>query len=66
MSSLSQGTLKMLRTAQNLPLARLDRLRLSEPLQQESLSMLHAYGKSLFQRDIVSWRHLWRQPRRRS
>jgi DNA repair protein RecO (recombination protein O) len=66
MSSLSQGTLKMLRTAQNLPLQRLDRLRLSEPLQQESLSMLHAYGKSLFQRDIVSWRHLWRQPRRRS
>lgn len=55
---LSQGTIRLLRTAQDLPLQRLDRLRFSEPLQSESLVMLHAYGRSLFQRDIVSWRHL--------
>lgn len=55
---LSQGTIRLLRTAQDLPLQRLDRLRFSEPLQSESLNMLHAYGRSLFQRDIVSWRHL--------
>lgn len=59
---LSQGTIKMLRAAQDLPLQRLDRLRLSESMQVEALHMLHAYGRNLFQRDIISWRHLWRRP----
>lgn len=60
---LSPGTVKVLRVAQHLPLERLDRLRLSGPMLQEALAMLHHYGRNLLQRDIVSWRQLRRTPR---
>lgn len=55
---LSQGTIKMLRSAQTQPLERLHRLKISGTILQESLSLLHDYGKQLFQREIFSWKHL--------
>ncbi len=54
--ALSHGTIKILRSAQDLPLARLHRLKISGTIRQEALAILHAYGRHLFQRDIVSWR----------
>lgn len=54
--SLSHGTIKILRSAQDLPLDRLNRLKISGPLLQEALAILHAYGRHLFQRDIRSWK----------
>ena len=53
---LSHGTLKVLRSAQDLPLERLHRLSLSGTILHEALNVLHAYGNHLFQRDIVSWK----------
>lgn len=53
--SLSQGTIKILGSAQHQPLERLHRLKITGTLLQEALAMLHAYGGQLFQRDIVSW-----------
>ena len=58
---LSQGTIKMLRSAQVQPLERLHRLKISGNILQESLSLLHDYGKQLFQREIISWKLLQRQ-----
>ena len=55
---LSQGTLKSLTVALNQPLNRLHRLQLSTTSQREALSFLHAYGRQLFQREIVSWAFL--------
>jgi DNA repair protein RecO (recombination protein O) len=54
--TLSQGTIKILRSAQDLPLERLHRLKISGTLLQEALAILHTYGRHLFQRDIVSWK----------
>ena len=53
---LSQGTLKVLRSAQDLPLERLHRLSLSGTILREALNVLHTYGNHLFQRDIISWK----------
>jgi DNA repair protein RecO (recombination protein O) len=53
---LSHGTLNVLRRAQDLPLERLHRLSLSGTILREALNVLHAYGRHLFQRDIISWR----------
>ncbi len=54
--ALSHGTIKILRSAQDLPLERLHRLKISGTILHEALNLLHAYGRQLFQRDIVSWR----------
>ena len=58
---ISRGTIKMLRSAQTQPLERLHRLKISGSILQESLSLLHDYGKQLFQREIFSWKHLPKQ-----
>ncbi|MBU1566323.1 MAG: DNA repair protein RecO [Proteobacteria bacterium] len=54
--SLSHGTIKILRSAQDLPLERLHRLKISGTILQEALTILHSYGRHLFQRDIISWK----------
>lgn len=53
---LSLGTIKMLRSAQDQPLERLHRLKISGSILYETLSLLQNYGNQLFQRDIVSWK----------
>jgi DNA repair protein RecO (recombination protein O) len=53
--SLALGTIKLLSSAQDLPLERLPRLQFSAQALDESLSILHRYGRQLFQRDIHSW-----------
>ena len=55
---LSRGTIKSLTAALHQPLERLHRLHLSDISQKEALSFLHAYGRQLFQREIVSWTFL--------
>jgi DNA repair protein RecO (recombination protein O) len=54
--AISHGTIKILRSAQDLPLERLHRLKLSGTILHEALTILHAYGRHLFQRDIISWK----------
>jgi DNA repair protein RecO (recombination protein O) len=56
--AISHGTIKILRSAQDLPLERLHRLKISGTIRLEALKILHAYGRYLFQRDIVSWKIL--------
>ncbi len=58
---LSQGTIKILQSAQAQPLERLHRLRISGNILQEALSLLHDYGRQLFQREIISWKLLQKQ-----
>lgn len=53
---LSHGTLKILKAAQDCPLGRLHRLKLAGPVLSEALSLLHRYGRTLFQREINSWK----------
>ena len=53
---LSHGTLKILKAAQDCPLARLHRLKLAGPVLSEALSLLHQYGRTIFQREINSWK----------
>lgn len=60
--TLSQGAIHGLRSAQQLPLERLHRLKLSGPILSEALAMLHSYGKHLLQRDIISWKMLQAYP----
>lgn len=55
---LSQGTVKILQSAQDMPLERLHRLKFSGPVLDECLNVLHYYGRHLFQRDISSWNML--------
>jgi len=55
---LSHGTIKMLQSAQTQPLERLHRLKISGKILQEALSLLHDYGRQLFQREIVAWKTL--------
>lgn len=52
---LSHGTIKILRSAQDQPIERLHRLKMSGPILYEGISLLQNYGNQLFQRDIVSW-----------
>ena len=54
--SLSHGTIKMLRSAQDQPLERLHRLKMSGSILYEAILLLQSYGNQLFQRDIVSWK----------
>ncbi len=56
--ALSHGTIKLLRSAQDLPLERLHRLKISGTILQETHTILNAYGRHLFQRDIVSWKFI--------
>lgn len=58
--ALSHGTIKMLRSAQDQPMERLHRLRISGQLLFEAISLLQSYGNHLFQRDIVSWKAIRR------
>jgi len=51
---LSQGTIKILASAQNQPLNRLHRLHLSGSSLHEALSLLYHYGRHLLQREICS------------
>jgi DNA repair protein RecO (recombination protein O) len=51
---LSQGTIKILASAQNQPLSRLHRLQLSGTGLHEALSLLYRYGRHLLQREICS------------
>jgi DNA repair protein RecO (recombination protein O) len=53
---LSLGTIRLLTDVQNLPLDRLHRLQFSNIATNESLVLLHRYGRRLFQRDIHSWK----------
>jgi len=54
--ALSHGTIKILRTAQDQPLDRLHRLKISGPILFEAISLLKSYGNQLFQRDMISWK----------
>lgn len=53
---LSHGTIKMLRSAQDQPIERLQRLKISGSILYEAISLLQSYGNQLFQRDIISWK----------
>jgi len=53
---LSHGTIKILQVAQNQPLEKLQRLKISGAILEETLQLLHNYGRQLFQRDIASWK----------
>jgi DNA repair protein RecO (recombination protein O) len=63
---LSLGTIRLLTDVQNHPLERLHRLQFSTLAEDESLNMLHRYGRQLFQRDIRSWEALKRNDTRQS
>jgi DNA repair protein RecO (recombination protein O) len=52
---LSPGAIRLMQSAQELPLDRLHRLKFSGSILNECLSALHHYGRHLFQRDIASW-----------
>jgi len=58
---LSPGTIRLLADAQNLPQERLHRLQFSNIALEESLALLHRYGRRLFQRDIHSWKTIVNQ-----
>ena len=51
---LSQGTIKILASAQQQPLHRLHRLHLSGPSLHEALALFYHYGRHLLQREICS------------
>lgn len=53
---LSHGTIKILRSAQDQPLDRLHRLKITGSILYEAISLLQSYGNQLFQRDIASWK----------
>lgn len=55
-SHLSTGTIRILHSAMSEPLERLHRLHFSRQAQVQALTMLHRYGKNIFQREIHSWR----------
>ena len=57
---ISQGTIMMLLSAQDMPLERLHRLKISGSSLQESMALLQNYGHQLFQRDIISWKSVRR------
>lgn len=57
-SNLSMGSIRMLQSALSEPLERLNRLHFSSHVLQQSLTMLHRYGRTLFQREIQSWKAL--------
>ena len=56
LTPLSPGTIKLLGSALTLPLEKLHRLKLSGKILDETSTMLHRYGRLLFQRDLQAWR----------
>lgn len=54
----SQGTIMMLLSAQDMALERLHRLKISGHSLQEAMTLLQNYGHQLFQRDIISWKSI--------
>lgn len=57
---LSQGTIKILQAAQDQPLERLHRLKISGKSLHEAIGLLQIYGNHLFQREIISWQSVQR------
>jgi DNA repair protein RecO (recombination protein O) len=55
---LSHGTIKLLQMAQNIPLERLHRMRLSGVILKESMTLFHCFARQIFQKDIISWKAL--------
>ena len=55
MISLSLGTIRLLQSAQELPLEKLIRLRFSKSSIREALLLFRAYGHYLLQREITAW-----------
>jgi DNA repair protein RecO (recombination protein O) len=55
MIPLSMGTIKLLQSAQELPLEKLIRLRFSVASEKEALLLFRAYGNYLLQREIIAW-----------
>jgi DNA repair protein RecO (recombination protein O) len=53
---LALGTIKLLQSALDLPLERLQRLKVGSSSLRQALPFLHQYGQQIFQRDIISWR----------
>lgn len=55
---ISIGTIKMMQTAQEIPLERLHRVTVSGMILNQTLSLLHNFSRQIFQREIVSWKVL--------
>jgi DNA repair protein RecO (recombination protein O) len=55
-TKLSMGTIKLLESVLSQPLEKLHRMQFSRQALQQSLTMLHRYGRHLFQREIQSWK----------
>ena len=55
-TQLSSGVMKALISIQQLPLEKVERIKLSGTLQTEILNIMYRYGRHLFQRDIHSWK----------
>ncbi len=53
---ISMGTIRILRSVLYEPLERLHRLHFSRQALNESLKLLHRYGRTLFQRELQSWK----------
>ena len=62
MISLSLGTIKLLQSAQDLPLEKLNRLRFSNSSINEALVLFRAYGQYLLQREITAWNFILAKP----
>lgn len=57
---LNPGTIRMMQSCQDTPLAQLHRLKVSESSLYQALNVLHRYGRHILQRDIISWKMLRR------
>ncbi len=55
-ADLATGTIRFLQSAMNEPVERLHRLHFSRQAQNQALTMLHRYGRNIFQREIHSWK----------
>ncbi|MEN8190576.1 MAG: DNA repair protein RecO [Thermodesulfobacteriota bacterium] len=55
---ISAGTLKMLQSAREMELIRLSRLRFTAATAMETITLLHQYSRTLFQREINSLKFL--------
>ncbi|MEW6221297.1 MAG: DNA repair protein RecO [Thermodesulfobacteriota bacterium] len=55
---LTLATVKLLAQAQRLPLAKLDRLHLSEAGEREALAFLEHYHRTLLDRELPAWQGL--------
>jgi DNA repair protein RecO (recombination protein O) len=55
MIPLSLNTIKLLRSARDLPMEKLNRLRFSDKSIREALKLFRGYGQYLLQREIAAW-----------